>query len=196
MRELAREARVSLVTPYTLFGSKANVLYALLESVIDALDTAGERLDAEDPIDGLYPLTQFSVHEYARDSVCYRSLLTAMVTTGELLPVPRFVHRCTTLWQRGLEAGSARGLFRPHTRPDLVALQIQMNDRGAMERWIEGGVALKGVGTQLLYGWSLCPLAVASGKGRARTRDRERQLESLPQTWAGQISEQTKEDAL
>ena len=40
MRELAQEARVSLATPYNLFGSKANVLYALLESLFEKLENA------------------------------------------------------------------------------------------------------------------------------------------------------------
>ena len=187
MRELAKEARVSLVTPYNLFGSKANVLYALLESFFDKLAIATDDLDTQDPIDALYALTQFSVEEYARDPVFYRSLLASMVTTGELLPVPRIVQRCTTLWQRGLDAGIVQGLFQPHTRPDLVARQIQVNYRGAMELWIEGGIDIEGFETQLLYGLSLCLLAVATEKGRApllgRLQDIEQQLDRLTQNW-------------
>src|SRR5437867_9345818 len=67
MRELAQEARVSLATPYNLFGSKANVLYALLESLFEKLESAIDELATQDPIDALYALTQFSVQEYARD---------------------------------------------------------------------------------------------------------------------------------
>lgn len=199
MRELAREAQVSLVTPYNLFGSKANVLYALLESFFDTLDTALDELDTQDPIDAMYSLTQFSVKEYARDPVFYRSLLSSMVTTGELLPVPRIIQRCTTLWQRGLDAGMAQGLFQPHTRPDLVARQIQVNYRGAMELWIEGGVDIEGFETQLLYGLSLCLLAVATEKGRDRLLGRvqniEQQLDSLTQNWTREYDDQRKEEA-
>lgn len=177
MRELAKEARVSLVTPYNLFGSKAQVLYALLESFFNTLEIALDELDTQDPIDALYALTQFSVKEYARDPVFYRSLLAAMVTTGELLPVPRIVQRCTTLWQHGLDAGIARGLFQSYTRSDLVARQIQVNYRGAMELWIEGGIDIEGFETQLLYGLSLCLLAVATKKGRTRVLGRLQSLE-------------------
>ena len=199
MRELAREAQVSLVTPYNLFGSKADVLYALLESFFDTLDTATDEFDQQDPIDAMYALTQFSVQEYARDPVFYRSLLSSMVTTGELLPVPRIVQRCTTLWQRGLDAGIAQGLFQPHTRPDLVALQIQVNYRGAMELWIEGGVDIEGFETQLLYGLSLCLLAVATDAGRSRLLSRlqkiEKELDSLTQSWTQEYDQQKREEA-
>ena len=199
MRELAREAQVSLVTPYNLFGSKADVLYALLESFFDTLDTATDKLDQQDPIDAMYALTQFSVQEYARDPVFYRSLLSSMVTTGELLPVPRIVQRCTTLWQRGLDAGIAQGLFQPHTRPDLVALQIQVNYRGAMELWIEGGVDIEGFETQLLYGLSLCLLAVATDAGRSRLLGRlqkiEKALDSLTRNWTQEYDQQKREEA-
>ncbi len=199
MRELAREAQVSLVTPYNLFGSKADVLYALLESFFDTLDTATDELDQQDPIDAMYALTQFSVQEYARDPVFYRSLLSSMVTTGELLPVPRIVQRCTTLWQRGLDAGIAQGLFQPQTRPDLVALQIQVNYRGAMELWIEGGVDIEGFETQLLYGLSLCLLAVATDAGRSRLLGRlqkiEKALDSLTRNWTQEYDQQKREEA-
>ena len=199
MRELAREAQVSLVTPYNLFGSKADVLYALLESFFDTLDTATDELDQQDPIDAMYALTQFSVQEYARDPVFYRSLLSSMVTTGELLPVPRIVQRCTMLWQRGLDAGVAQGLFQPQTRPDLVALQIQVNYRGAMELWIEGGVDIAGFETQLLYGLSLCLLAVATDAGRSRLLGRlqkiEKALDSLTRNWTQEYDQQKREEA-
>ena len=193
MRELAREAQVSLVTPYNLFGSKANVLYALLESFFDTLDTALDELATQDPIDALYELTQFSVKEYARDPVFYRSLLSSMMTTGELLPVPSIVQRCTTLWKRGLDAGIAQGLFQSQTRSDLVALQVQVSYRGAMELWIEGGVDIEGFETQLLYGLSLCLLAVATDTGRERLLGRlheiEQQLDSRQQNWTTEFNE-------
>jgi AcrR family transcriptional regulator len=190
MRELAKEARVSLVTPYNLFGSKANVLYALLESFFHTLETALDEVKTQDPIDAMYALTQFSVKEYARDPVFYRSVLLSMVTTGELLPVPRIVQRCTTLWQRGLDAGIAQGLFQPRTRSDLVARQIQVNYRGAMELWLEGGVDIEGFETQLLYGLSLCLLAVATEKGRKRLLNRLRDLE---RHWACSPQQETGE---
>ena len=199
MRELAREAQVSLVTPYNLFGSKANVLYALLESFFDTLDTALDELVPQDPIDAMYDLTQFSVKEYARDPVFYRSLLSSMMTTGELLPVPRIVQRCTTLWQRGLDAGIAQGLFQAQTRSDLVARQIQVNYRGAMELWIEGGIDIEGFETQLLYGLSLCLLAIATATGRARLLGRlqrlEEQLDARTQNWTTEYEEQHREEA-
>jgi AcrR family transcriptional regulator len=199
MRELAKEARVSLVTPYNLFGSKADVLYALLESLFDKLKSALDELDIQDPLNAMYALTQFSVKEYARDPVFYRSLLTSMVTTGDSLPVPRIVQRHTILWQRGLDAGIAQGLFQPQTRPDLVARQIQVNYRGAMELWIEGGIDVEGFETQLLYGLSLCLLAVATKKGRPQLLDRlqdiEQQLDRLTQNQTTGPDEQYKEGA-
>lgn len=199
MRELAKEARVSLVTPYNLFGSKAQVLYALLESFFEKFKSALDELDMQNPIDALYALTQFSVKEYARDPVFYRSLLAAMVTTGEFLPVPLIVHEYTTLWQRGLDAGIAQGLLQPHTRSDLVARQIQINYRGAMELWIEGGVDIEGFETQLLYGLSLCLLAVATKKGRPplldRSQDIEQQLDHLMQNRTSGPDDQYKEVA-
>lgn len=199
MRELAQEARVSLATPYNLFGSKANVLYALLESLLEKLERAIDELATQDPIDALYALTQFSVQEYARDPGFYRSLLSSMVTAGEFLPVPRVVRRSTTLWQRGLDAGIAQGLFQPQTRSDLVARQIQVNYRGAMELWIEGGVDMKGFETQLLYGLSLCLLAVATPKGRARLLGRlqalEQQLDNLAQQQTSEYDDPDQEAA-
>jgi len=199
MRELAKEAGVSLVTPYNLFGSKAQVLYALLESIFVPIENAFDELDLRDPIDAMYALARLSVQEYARDPAFYRSLLMAMVTTGESLPVPRMVQRYTTYWQRGLDAGIAQGFFQPHRRPDLVARQIHVHYRGIMELWLEGGIDLEGFETQLLYGLSLCLLAVATEKGRPRLlrrlRDLERQLDGLTQKGTHEPDDQRKEVA-
>src|SRR5262249_46517499 len=154
-----------------------HVLYALLDSLLEQHETALDELATQDPIEALYALTQFSVRQYARDPVFSRSLLVAMVTTGELLPVSRIVQRSTTLWQRGLDTGIAQGLFQPQTRSDLVARQIHVNYRGVMELWLEDGVDLAGFETQLLYGLSLCLLAVATEKGRPRVLRHLRDLE-------------------
>ena len=177
MRELATEAQVSLKTPYNLFGSKAQVLGALLEAIAVRVETAFNELDPQDPIDTMYALGRLSVQEYARDPNFYRSLFTALMTTGELLLSHRIVEHYTTFWQRGIDAGIAQGFFEPRRRPDLVARQIQIDFRGAMELWVEGGIDLEGLETQLLYGMTLCLLAVATQKGRPRLLRRLRDLE-------------------
>jgi hypothetical protein len=46
-----------------------------------------------------------------------------------------------------------------------------------MELWLEGAIDLEGFETQLLYGLSLCLLAVATEKGRTRLLRRLRDLE-------------------
>jgi hypothetical protein len=57
--------------------------------------------------------------------------------------------------------------------------------RGIMELWLEGAIDLEGFETQLLYGLSLCLLAVATEKARPRLlrrlRDLERQLDRRTQ---------------
>ncbi len=181
MRELAIEAQVSLKTPYNLFGSKAQVLGALLESFSVRVETALNELDLRDPIDALYALGRLSVQEFARDPNFYRSLFMALMTTGELLPSLRNVQHYTTFWQRGIDAGIAQGFFESRRHPDLVARHIQVMHRGLTELWIEGGIDLEGFETELLYGMTLSLLAVATQKGRPqllrRLRDLEQQLD-------------------
>jgi AcrR family transcriptional regulator len=199
MRELANEARVSLMTPYNLFGSKVQVLSALLESLLAQVDSALDEIDLRDPIEAMYTLARLSVREFARDPVFLRSLLAAMITTEGVLPAPRIVQRYIAFWRRGLDAGIAQGFLQPHMRPDLVARQLQVNYRGAMELWLEGGIDAEGFETQLLYGLSLCLLAVATAKARTRLlghlRDLERQLDRLTQKLASEPGDQKKEIA-
>jgi hypothetical protein len=74
-----------------------------------------------------------------------------------------------------------------------------MHYRGIMELWLEGGIDLEGFETQLLYGLSLCLLAVATEKGRPRLlrhlRDLERQLDRRTQQCTKEPDEQRKEVA-
>jgi hypothetical protein len=68
-----------------------------------------------------------------------------------------------------------------------------------MELWIEGGVDIEGFETQLLYGLSLCLLAVATEKGRTRLlgrlQDIEQKLDRLTQNWTIGHDNQGKEIA-
>ena len=94
--------------------------------------------------------------------------------------------------------GIAQGLYQPHTRPNLVALQIQVNYRGAMELWIGGGVDIEGFETQLPCGCSLCLLAVATDSERERLLGRlhklEGQLDSRTQNWTTEYDDRHTEE--
>lgn len=54
MRELARAARLSEMTPYNLFGSKAGVLAALFEDAMGRIVARSFTKTRADPIDRLF----------------------------------------------------------------------------------------------------------------------------------------------
>ena len=83
--------------------------------------------------------------------------------------------RLTSVWR------SRNPVQLPSGQPSQEDLRVQIDFRGAMELWVEGAVDLEGLETQLLYGMTLCLLAVAIQKGRPRLlrhlRDLEQQLD-------------------
>jgi len=167
MRELAETAGLSLATPYNLFGSKADILLALLDQTLDAMQAMIADLPSDDPIDRAYALVDASVAIYTSDPGYYRSVLHTLNTVTQKRST-RFVDRCVELMERAMRGAAERGLFLAHVRPELVARQIFLNYLGCFELWIYDQIDDRGLRDQTRHGLTMCLMAV----GEQPLRDR------------------------
>ena len=77
MREVARRADVSEVTPYNLFESKVGILGALLKLSIGRFNSEMAAMPEPanaDPIDKIYTVAWQLVNHWTEDAAFYRSL--------------------------------------------------------------------------------------------------------------------------
>lgn len=173
MRELARSAGVSFVTPFNLLGSKVGVLVALVERSMENRFAALAEMRDEDPIERIFELGDGSVRVYAEDEDFARPLIRALMSApGEAASESRVLEEATALWMQALTDGAAQRLLRPGVDVGLIARQLHVQFRGGMVLWATGEIDGKGWLLQFRHGIALALLAAIKGSLRSRLRDR------------------------
>lgn len=178
MRELAKRADVSFVTPFNLLGSKAGVLIALLQRSMESRFAVLAEMQDEDPIERIFALGNGSVSVYAEDGAFYRPLIRALVIApDEAASESCLLEGATALWKQALTDGAAERLLRPGVNVDLVARQLHVQFRGGLMLWATGEIDGHGWLLQFRYGIALALLAAVKGSLRSRLRDRLTEVE-------------------
>src|SRR5665213_3648607 len=85
MLALSERAEVSPTTPYNLFGSKAGVLYALLNSTMDQIDERTQRFSSSNPIERALEAAESAADFFARDPEFFRSLYLFLLGVRDLV---------------------------------------------------------------------------------------------------------------
>ena len=140
MAELAEAASVSLVTPYNYFGSKAGLLFGLLD-MEHARDEAGTRLTSQDR-DGLELTRDFGesrVRFYLEDAALFRPVFDGIFNLDPRAELqPALGAPWIDLWEAGLrvarEAGDLAAGLEPHPIAHMLHLQFSM----ILRRWAAG----------------------------------------------------------
>jgi len=138
MPELAAEAKVALVTPYTYFKSKAGVLTEVLDPN-HALESASAWLDYTDHDDGLEQVMAFArsrCDRYAQDEALYRPVLYALLkldpdATAEAEQADDWL----TLWEEGLTLAARKGQIDRSANTILAAHTVRSAFVAVLERW-------------------------------------------------------------
>jgi AcrR family transcriptional regulator len=143
MRELATKAKVSPATPFNLFGSKGQILWALLERNIEQQLHRIDEDEEQDPVERVLALARSAVLQYTRDERLYRPLLSAVLTTSPF-EMPALLGEFTDLWRKALEELEARGQLLPDLDPALLARQLHLEHRAGMSMWLRGEVGAEG----------------------------------------------------
>ena len=138
MAELASEAKVALVTPYTYFQSKAGVLMGILDPS-HALDSASAWSDDTDHDDGLERVMAFvrsRCDRYVQDEALYRPVLYALLkldpdATAEAEQADDWL----TLWEEGLTLAAKKGQIDKSVNTILAAHTVRSAFVAVLERW-------------------------------------------------------------
>jgi len=185
MLRLAQEAKVSLITPYNLLGSKSSVLYALLNDSLERLDEVTEAQPSSRPVDAVLELAGIAADVYIRDSRFYRPLMLFLLGSGDPEHRPQAIEQCLERWRRTLRAAVHGGLLRASIDHELLARQLTISFVGALEFWIHEELDDDAFRAQSLYGSTLLVLANALPAARPRLVERLRTIERcLPRRFA------------
>ena len=179
MRKLAAESGLAVTTLYNLYGSRDDILFALIQ---DGIDRIVPILDAEAPIEE--PLARcravitVSVRYFAENEAIYRPM---MVANYEGLSCGadadrRLAKRAAAMQREGIEQAIAQGLLADTLDPERLGEQIYHGYELAAVQWAFGLLDAAGFRARALYGMYLALLAVARGAVRAEL---EAELQAL-----------------
>jgi len=107
MRMIAKRARVSLTTPYNLFGSKRAVVLAVFEDERDFV-VRFSQLKAANALDRIFDAHDLAMRYFIEDPDFYRTLWKALLSTHGVdstgLATPDRLERNRAAWRALLEA--------------------------------------------------------------------------------------------
>lgn len=140
MPELANQAKVALVTPYSYFQSKAGVLSAVLDPD-HALEDAAAWLDDAEHVDGFEKLMAFALsrcERYIGEASVYRAVLFSLLKLEpEIAPEIRRADDWLPLWEDGLRIATEQGRINPDVSTVIAAHTIRSAFLGILERWVK-----------------------------------------------------------
>lgn len=171
MRTIAKRAKVSLGTPYNLFGSKRAVVLAVLE---DERDFA-ERFASLHPINAIERIFQaltLAVGYYTDDPDFYRTLWKALLDTssreGGGLATPQRRAQSHALWRTLLETAQREGYLERDISAAALERNLSYAFNGVMLAWVMDGIATSEMLPTAGYAYALTLQGAATKSGRER----------------------------
>jgi AcrR family transcriptional regulator len=170
MLALAAKAEVSPATPYNLFGSKAGVLYALLNRSLDHITREALTFASVDPFEQVLEAAGIAADLFARDPGFFRPLFQFLLGVRDVVHRPRFMDRSLEYWRHALLAAVEGGLLPPEADREELARELLIHFAGVLELWIHKELDEEAFRAQILYGTTLLLLGLARGDAHRRLR--------------------------
>ena len=176
MHELAEAAELAPKTLYNLFGSKAAILYELLNRSVD--EVVRETLPAlcEDPIDGPLEAARTISAVFVRDPAIMKPLYRFLLGVPDPERRPQFMNRGIEFWRSVLDRAVGRGHLT-EVRARQLARELVIHMIGAVDLWIHGELDDRAFRAQVAYGSTLLFLQVTPPSARRRVSERLATLE-------------------
>jgi AcrR family transcriptional regulator len=153
MRRLADEAEVSLRTPYNLFGSKTDVLIALLDDAQLQLSPLGSAAGEGPAIDQLLEALARTEAFFASDEEYYRGIYQAIMTSDHPEAREAGVMRAITTAQLLMARAVELGELAPHTNSAALGRHLAIQLLAVLGMWGWGFFPNRESIAQVRRGW-------------------------------------------
>ncbi len=168
MRELAEMAGVSVATPYNLFGSKQDVIAAVLDDDLDALQESVGDIEG-DPIDGFFGVIEVTAAMLASSPAFYRTgarAVQADIMNEDLqhrMREPRH-----TVLRHLVQRAVQLGYVSHKISVDIFAVQLGQTLMIWIQSWANDHVTLEQWSDYVTYGFALSLAGVVTEDYKAR----------------------------
>ncbi len=162
MHDLAAKAGLSTATTYNLIGTKATVLYALLNRSVDRL--SAERASIAErmaPVDYVDRAGRIAVDFFARDPGFYRPLMRFLLGVPEPVHRPRFMARAHDFWHAVVDRLGTEGRLERGIEASDVARALHLLFTGALDLWVHDELDAAQFRAQVRHGSALILLSLS-----------------------------------
>ncbi|WP_109261658.1 TetR/AcrR family transcriptional regulator [Hyphobacterium indicum] len=171
MRRLAEQADVSLRTPYNLFGSKADVLIALLDEAECQLSPLADMYPASSAIARLLGTLAGIETFFAHDEEYFRGIYAAIMTSDHHGAREAGVGRTITTAQQMVARAAAQGELRADTDTAALGRYCGIALLAVLGMWGSGFLSISQCIAQTRRTWLAALLHHASEQTRAGLLD-------------------------
>jgi AcrR family transcriptional regulator len=182
MRRLAQRAELAVTTLYNLFGSRNEILSALVEDAIDRMDTILEReAPLDDPLERCRAVITVSIRHLVDNQAIFRPMVVTSYQglTDHHWQDRRTAERAADMQRVAIEAAMAKGLLTDALDAGILARQIYHGYELAHLQWAFGGHDETVFEARALYGLYVALLGVATDTSRPRIMRELRRAERL-----------------
>lgn len=176
MQMLAKEAGVSFVTPFNLFGSKAQILGALLRSKLASEQSAEQTPGSHsDPSSQALELAASVVKAITNNATLIRPLLLS-VGGAEGPDHASIYDWALSKWKGILQDAIDAQFVRPDIDIDFYACAMHVVLRGSASLWLRGELDDHQYEMQVQYGISALFFSIATNQAELRIKRRMRRI--------------------
>ena len=161
MVELGQKAGLSTATTYNLIGSKATVLYLLLNRCMDRVDMGGLLpRGRKDSFDYVLHAADIAVEIYTSDPNFYRPLMRFLLGVPDPVHRPAFMKRAYYYWRVVVQALVETNLIKDGLEANDLARDFQVFFAGAIDFWVHDELDGPQFQAQIRHGMALRLLAL------------------------------------
>lgn len=183
MRAIAARAKVSLATPYNLFGSKRGVVMAVLEDAREFQEKFSTLKDLS-AVDRIFRALSFTLAYHVQDPGFYHTLWASLLDPrgGDAELRAELITPQNTLFWRGLlDEARREGAIAEDIDMDLLQEALSGRFAAVMLKWVMGGGSVRELEPAACFGYAstLCACATDSFRPEIRRRMMAFQAELL-----------------
>jgi AcrR family transcriptional regulator len=166
MISLSEKAGISPATPYNLFGTKASILYALLNRSLDKILEGTLLFEKEpDPFRKVLIAADAAGRFFAGDPDYYRPLYQYLLGVTDPVHRPAYMERALGYWRFALSDLCAKKIIEPEIM-ESMARTIVIHVVGALDLFIHHDLDGSGFRAHVVHGTILLLFHIATGKSR------------------------------
>jgi len=196
MRALALKAGVSVATPYNLFGSKQQVMFALMTDDLIASRSDVDSLRGNE-IDVFFQLVSLARTRYQQEPRYHRAILFAVFNDGGKQHRAIFGGPRHLVWKEMINAAVAAGYLRKEIDADAFAIILGHIFLSCVLEWANKQMSLSEFEVRVHYGLALALAGMATEKKRAALNKKILETQdNLLNIWQSIIKEALKSGPL